>query len=96
MLCYNFCKLFAGNTLTELLKEHIQIKITRVLDNADMPTPFIIRRLLSREYHVGPEGAIIGSGVDATIRLPREAGIMATHFVIKWVSSKLSFCTLKW
>lgn len=81
--------MLTGDIFAQPLKEHIQLKITRVQDNTDIPTPFIIRRLVCREYPIGPEGATIGSGVDATIRLPKEAGIMATHFVVKWVPCKL-------
>ncbi len=70
------------------MKEHIQLKITRVLDTGDSHVPFIMRRLVLREYHIGPEGAIIGSGPTSTIRLPSEARILASHVSIKWVPGK--------
>ncbi len=75
----------AGNIFGQPLKEHIQLKIARVLDTGNCHIPFILRRLVSREYHIGPEGAIIGSGPTSTIRLPSEARILASHVSIKWI-----------
>lgn len=49
-----------------------------------------MRRLLSREYHIGPEGAIIGSGPNTTITVPKEADIMESHVQIKWNSGMQS------
>ena len=48
------------------LGEYVCLKLERVLESADSdePIPFILRRLVSREYNVGPEGAVIGTSSD--------------------------------
>lgn len=74
------------------LREYALLKITRVLESGepDQPVPFILRRLVSREYHIGPEGATIGSSPEATIFLPRETGMCGRHVEIKWISGEYS------
>ena len=63
------------------------LKLERVLESADSdePIPFILRRLISREYNVGPEGAVIGTSSDCTVCIPRDSGVCARHVAIRWV-----------
>ena len=72
------------------LREYVLLKVTRVLESSepDQPVPFILRRLVSREYHIGPEGASIGTSPNATIFLPREAGVCGRHVEIRWIPGK--------
>ena len=57
---------------------------------SDEPVPFMLRRLVSRQYHIGPEGAVIGCSPEADIHLPREVGLWDKHVEIKWISGVLS------
>ena len=69
------------------LGEYVCLKLERVLESADSdePIPFILRRLVSREYNVGPEGAVIGTSSDCTVCVPRDSGVCARHVAIRWV-----------
>ena len=69
------------------LGEYVCLKLERVLESAesDEPIPFILRRLVSREYNVGPEGAVIGTSSDCTVCIPRDSGVCARHVAIRWV-----------
>ena len=69
------------------LGEYVCLKLERVLESADSdePIPFILRRLVSREYNVGPEGAVIGTSSDCTVCIPRDSGVCARHVAIRWV-----------
>ena len=67
------------------LGEYVCLKLERVLESADSdePIPFILRRLVSREYNVGPEGAVIGTSSDCTVCIPRDSGVCARHVAIQ-------------
>jgi len=63
------------------------LQLLRVLDSADSddPVPFILRRLVSRQYHVGPEGATIGTSDDCTVCVPKDSRMWVKHLGIRWV-----------
>ncbi len=56
--------------------------------DSDEPTPFSLHRVISREYHVGKEGVVIGSGDECDVRLPLEAALEERHVEIRWVRGK--------
>lgn len=72
---------------TKPLANYASLKIVRVLPSSDEDdvTPFLLRRLVSREYHINKEGVIIGSGQECGITLASEAGLEDKHIEIKWV-----------
>ena len=72
---------------TKPFAEYACLKIAHVIEdsNEDHHSPFFLRRLLSREYHIGPEGAVIGTSAECNICLPKEAGLMNKHVEIKWI-----------
>lgn len=37
------------------------------------------------EYHIGPEGASVGSSSSATVSLPSVTGLLPNHFEIRWI-----------
>ena len=41
--------------------------------------PFLLRRLVGRCYHIGPEGAIIGSDPTCSVVLPLETEVLPMH-----------------
>ena len=49
-------------------------------------TPFLLRRLVGRQCHVGPEGVLIGSGTECSVCLPKEAEVWEKHAALRWVS----------
>lgn len=65
-----------------------------ISDNDEETTPFSLCRVVSREYHVGEKGMVIGSGLDCDITLPLEAGLDERHVEIKWISGKSVHMTL--
>lgn len=84
--------LAVDETLSKPLAEYISLTISRVVcgsDESHEPVPFILRRLVSRQYHVGPEGAVIGSSPEANVSLPQDAGLWDKHVEIKWISGIL-------
>ena len=60
--------------------------------NSDEPVPFMLRCLVSRQYHIGPTGAVIGSSPEADICLPQETGLLESHVKIKGTSGR-TLCT---
>lgn len=48
-------------------------------------TPFLLRRLVGRQCHVGPEGVLIGSGTECSVCLPGEAEVWEKHTALRWV-----------
>ncbi len=55
--------------------------------DGDTSLPFILRRLVGREYHVGPNGVTIGTSPTCDIMLPGEGDILPEHCHIKHVKS---------
>lgn len=51
--------------------------------------PFMLKHLVSRQYHIGPEGAVIGSSPKASISLPQDTALLDKHVEIKWISGIL-------
>lgn len=68
------------------LAEFANVTISRIVYNSDEPVPFILRRLVSRHYHIGPAGVVIGSSPEADICLPQETGLLERHVEIKGTS----------
>lgn len=63
------------------------LKITRVVPPSDVPgevVPFTLHRLVSREYHVGKGGVVIGVGAKNGVRLPSESNVEDQHVAIEW------------
>ena len=60
------------------------------MHHSDEPVPFILRRLISRQYHIGPDGAVIGSSPAADVSLSRDTGLLDKHVEIKWISGMVS------
>lgn len=80
---------FAVDAYSRPFSNFACLKILRVLPSSDDDdagsTPFSLYRLVSREYHLGGEGLVIGCGQDCTLALPPEAGLKEKHIQIKWV-----------
>ncbi len=57
-----------------------------------MSTPFILRRLVGREYHIGPDKITIGTSLNCNIRLPVEGDILAEHCCIKYINPSQAEC----
>ena len=72
------------------LAEFATITVSRIVHNSDEPAPFMLKRLVSRQYHIGPAGAVIGFNPEADICLPREAGLLEKHVEIKGTSGRVS------
>ena len=51
--------------------------------------PFSLRRLVSKQYYIGPEGATLGTGHDCTVCLPRESGLRERHVQFSWVPPEI-------
>ena len=79
--------LISTDIFSKPLDEYVCLRLTRIIESGeeDDPVPFVLRRLVSRQYDIGPEGAIIGSASDCSICLPKEAGVLPQHLEIKWV-----------
>ena len=82
--------LTADEVFEKPLAEFANLTISRIVCTSDEPVPFMLRRLVSRHYHVGPAGAVIGFSPEADICLPREIGLWEKHIEIKWISGMLS------
>ena len=70
--------------------EFISLKIINAVSNDEaMPIPFVVRRLIGRVYHIGPEGVIIGtspslpSSSSSRVSLPAESQMEREHFTLK-------------
>ena len=63
------------------------LKLVNVQETDDTCVPFILRRLIGREYHIGPDGITIGTSANCNIRLPVEGDIIAEHCRIKYTNS---------
>ena len=46
--------------------------------------PFLLRRLVGRCYHMGPEGAVIGSDPSCSIVVPSETEVLPVHCSFHW------------
>lgn len=46
--------------------------------------PFLLRRLIGNCYHLGPEGAVIGSDPSCSIVVPSETGVLPMHCGFHW------------
>lgn len=70
--------------------EFVSLKIVNVVSKDEAtPTPFVIRRLIGRVYHVGPEGITVGtSSSSSSISLPAESLLETKHFQIKPVTAE--------
>ena len=69
------------------LGEFVQLKLVRVMEEEredSVGVPFALRRMIGWEYHIGPEGALIGTGIHCTVCLPAESGIAKEHCLISW------------
>ena len=82
--------LTADEVFDEPLAEFADLTISRIIHNSDEPVPFMLRRLVSRRYHVGPAGVVIGFSPKADICLPQETELLEKHIEIKWISGMLS------
>ena len=71
------------------LGEFFSLKISKVIasDDNTTPTPFILRRLIGRVYHIGLDGASIGISPHCSISLPAETEIQSKHCQIVYDSS---------
>ena len=70
------------------LAEFANVTVSRIVCNSDEPVPFMLRRLVSRQYHIGPAGAVIGFSPEADICLPQETGLLERHVDIKGTSGR--------
>lgn len=69
------------------LAEFVSLKLVKILNVDDTPIPFLLHRLIGRVYHIGPNGAVIGTSPKCTIMLPSESEISSEHCHIKWQCS---------
>lgn len=68
--------------------EFVSLKIVNAVSKDEAtPTPFVIRRLIGRVYHVGPEGITVGTS-SSSISLPAESLLETKHFQIKPVTAE--------
>ena len=86
---YNFLVLvFFPELLQPPLSNFVCLKLVKAHETDDnVSLPFILRRLIGREYHVGPDGVVIGTAPTCNIRLPAEGDILPEHCCIKFVGS---------
>ena len=74
------------------LDDYACLTIARISPQADHTPndviPFTLHRLVSREYHVGKGGVVIGTGSKCSVRLPTETGLQEQHVAIEWISGK--------
>ena len=52
----------------------------------------MLSRLVGRHYHVGPEGATIGTSADCSICVPPESEAWPRHALIRWNAGQT--CTI--
>ena len=93
MYCSNALIAHVDEILMKPLAEYVSLTISRVVHHSDAsyePVPFMLKRLVSRRYHVGPDGAVIGSSPEADIYLPCDTGLLDKHVEIKWMSGMFS------
>ena len=74
---------------SELLAEVVSLTVSRIVCQTFEAVPFMLKHLVSRQYHIGPEGAVIGSSPEASISLPQETALLDKHVEIKWISGIL-------
>ena len=69
------------------LGEYVCLTLVRMVEDrdSDEPVPFVLRRLVSRKYDVGPDGITIGTGGECGVCLPKESGVWSNHVRLKWV-----------
>lgn len=62
------------------------LKLVKVLtSDDDLSLPFILRRLIGREYHICPDGALIGTSFNCNIQVPAEGEVCPEHCHIKYI-----------
>ena len=73
------------------LANFASLKILRVLPSpdSDEAPPFSLQRLISREYHIGEEGVLIGQEKECGVVVPPESGLEEKHLRIKWIPGSL-------
>lgn len=78
--------LVAVDTYSRPLANFASLKILRLLPSPDGETPpFSLQRLISREYHIGEAGILIGHGQECGVTVPLEAGLQEKHILVKWI-----------
>ena len=89
-LCTRVCLYITDEMFDNPIAEFANVTVSRIVHNCDEPVPFMLRRLVSRKYHIGPAGAVIGFSPEADICLPQEAGLLERHVQIKGNSGRTS------
>jgi ankyrin repeat protein len=75
------------------LDDYVCLRLLRVeksLTSSEGHVPFVLSRLIGRHYHVGPEGANIGTSSDCTVRIPPESEAFPKHAQISWITGTKS------
>ena len=73
------------------LDDYVCLRLLRVeksLTSSEGHVPFVLSRLIGRHYHVGPEGANIGTSSDCTVRIPPESEAFPKHAQISWITGE--------
>ena len=64
------------------------IRVEESSTSSEGHVPFILSRLVGRHYHVGPEGASIGTSADCSVCVPSESEVWPRHTLISWNGRK--------
>lgn len=85
----NSCQFLSSlDTLLTPLGEFCSLKIVAALSsNETTPIPFTVRRLIGRIYHIGFDGALIGTSNSCSIVLSAETEALSKHCQIFWSES---------
>ena len=83
--------IITADVFSKPLSNYACLKITRIVPSEDdgEHIPYVLHRLVSREYHVGEEGVVIGKGEDCAVKLPSESEVEDKHVEIRWVPGTL-------
>ena len=66
------------------LGDYASLRLIRVEENSsEGHIPFLLSRLVGRHYHVGPEGATIGTSAECSVCVtPKESEVWPRHALI--------------
>lgn len=75
------------------LDDYICLRLVRVEQSESVTSleghvPFVLSRLVGRHYHVGPEGAAIGTSTHSSVCVPPESEVFPKHAEISFIAGE--------
>lgn len=68
------------------LGDYVSLRLIQIEESpsSDGRVPFLLSRLVGRQYHVGPEGVTIGASAECSVCVPPESEVWPRHTRINW------------